>query len=394
MAMETDLGAPRDARFRTVLLLVAAVAVLILFLIQVSRGDVGGPDVFRFLHVAQVSGPWRDVPIEYAPGEFLLIRVLFDTGSEQTAAARLALLAFAGHVATWGGVRWGWGRSAGDRYLIAALPLLLLVYERIDLIPVAVATWGLALAVRGRPRGAGAVLAAAVLIKLWPVVLLPGLLLRGGRRAAAWFAGVMLAGGLAWAVYGGAGAPGQVLTFRGARGWEAGSSVGVVAWILGGGPLRQEAGSARVGFAPTWAKVLLGVALGALLIAIWMRARARDDDPGGRPALAAVAALLLCTPLFSTQYATWLLPWAGVTSARDRDAGALAAVLVVGAATATLDLAGYEPGTDVTAQIATLIRIVALAWLVGRGLLVRDVTTRPAPAPPRPRASSPPRSAA
>ena len=393
METPTDAGAARDALFRTLLLLVASAAVLVLFLIQASRGDVGGPDVFRFLDVAGVNGPWRDVPIEYAPGEFLVIKGLFDTGSVETAAVRLAVLAFAGHLGTWGGVRWGWGRSAGLRYLISALPLLLLMYERIDLIPVAIATWGVALAVRGRPRGGGAVLAAAVLVKLWPLVLLPGVLMRGGRRAASWFAGVLLAGGLGWVVYGGAGAPEQVLTFRGALGWEVGSSVGVVVWILGGGPLREEAGSARVGVAPAWAKLLLAIVLGALLVVIWLRARARDDDPGGRPALASVAALLLCTPLFSTQYAIWLLPWAGVTSARDRDGGALAAVLAVGLATAVLDLTGYDPGTEVTAQAATLTRIAALGWLVGREF-VPSARTRPAPAPPRPRASSPPRSAA
>jgi hypothetical protein len=394
MDPETDQTRRRDAELRTALLLLVSAIVLVLFVAEAARGRVGGPDVFRFLHVAQVSGPWRVVPIEYAPGELLLIRGLFDTGSVETAAIRLALVAFAAHLATWGAVRQGWGRVAGERYLIAALPLLLLMFERIDLVPVALAAWGLSLAVRGRPRGAGAALAAAVLIKLWPVVLLPGLLIRGSRRAGIWFAGVLAAGTAAWLAYGGLGAPRQVVTFRGARGWEAGSTVGVIAWILGGGPLRQEAGSARVGTATTWAKVLLGLALLGLLALIWIRARAREDDPGGRPALASVAALLLCTPLFSTQYAMWLLPWAGVTSARDRDMGALGAVLAVGLATAAIDLAGYDPGTEVAVQISTLIRVAALAWLVAGGL-------RPAPTPrsaaapaPPPRASSPPRSTA
>lgn len=378
-----DPAARRDAEFRTALLLLVSAVVLVLFLMQATGGDVGGPDVFRFLRVARVAGPWRDVPIEYAPGELLLIRGLFDTGAVETAAIRLALVAFAAHVAAWGAVRWGWGRTAGERYLIAALPLLLLLYERMDLVPVAVAAWGVALAVRERPRGAGAILAAAVLTKLWPAVLLPGLLLRGGRRAGVWFGAVAAAGLLAWIGYGGAGAPGQVVTFRGATGWEAGSTVGAIVWILGGGPLVEDAGSARVGTATVWPKVLLGVVLLSLLTVIWLRAHRRDDDPGGRPALASVAALLLCTPLFSTQYAMWLLPWAGVTSARDRDAGALGAVLVVGLATAAVDLSGYAPGTELTAQVATLIRIAALAWLVVRELL-------PAATPVQARAGSPP----
>jgi hypothetical protein len=390
--METPTGpGARDALFRTLLLVVASAAVLVLFLIQTSRGDVGGPDVFRFLDVAGVSGPWRDVPIEYAPGEFLLIRGLFDSGSAETAAVRLAIIAFAGHLATWGGVRWGWGRSAGLRYLIAALPLLLLMYERIDLVPVALAAWGLALAVRGRARGAGAVLAIAVLTKLWPIVLVPGIVLRGGRRAGSWFAGIVATGALGWVAYGGWDAPRQVMTFRGARGWEVGSTVGALVWIFGGGPVREEAGSGRVGVAPMWAKVLLGLLLLALLSIIWIRARARHQDPGGPPALASIAALLLCTPLFSTQYAMWLLPWAGVTSARDDDRGALAAVLLAGVCTAVIDLAGYNYATDWFVKIATLIRVGALAWLVGREVLPG---LRPRAAPPQPRASSPRRSAA
>ncbi|MEO8293385.1 MAG: glycosyltransferase 87 family protein [Actinomycetota bacterium] len=390
MATQTDPVARRDAEVRTALLLLVSAVVLVLFLVQATRGDVGGPDIFRFLRVARIAGPWRAVPIEYAPGELLLIRGLFHTGTVETAAIRLALVAFAAHVATWGAVRWGWGRTAGERYLIAALPLLLLLYERIDLVPVALAAWGLALAVRERPRGAGALLAAAVLTKLWPVVLLPGLLLRGGRRAGVWFGAGTGIGLVAWIACGGSGAPGQVVTFRGATGWEAGSTVGALVWILGGGPLRQEAGSARVGVAPVWARALLGVVLVSLLIVIWLRARRRDADPGGRSALASVAALLLCTPLFSTQYALWLLPWAGVTSARDRDAGALGAVLVVGLATAAIDLTGYEHGTELTAQMATVIRIAGLAWLVVRELLPA-ATPGPARAASLPGASSPPR---
>ncbi len=390
MATQTEPVARRDAEVRTALLLLVSAVVLVLFLVQATRGDVGGPDIFRFLRVARIAGPWRAVPIEYAPGELLLIRGLLDATTVETAAIRLALVAFAAHAATWGAVRWGWGRTAGERYLIAALPLLLLVYERIDLVPVALAAWGLALAVRERPRGAGALLAAAVLTKLWPVVLLPGLLVRGGRRAGVWFGAVVGTGLIAWIAYGGSGAPGQVVTFRGATGWEAGSTVGALVWILTGGSVRQEAGSGRIGVAPGWAKVLLGMLLIASLGVIWIRARARNADPGGRSALASVAALLLCTPLFSTQYAMWLLPWAGVASAREDDHLGLATVLLAGLCTAIIDLAGYNYPTDGLVKSVTLLRIAALAWLVVRELLP-DATPGPARAAPRPGASLPPR---
>jgi hypothetical protein len=388
MTTETDLTARWDSEFPTAMLLLVSAVVLVLFLLQASSGQVGGPDVFRFLHVARVAGSGRVVPIEYAPGELLLIRGLFDTGAVETAAIRLALVSFAAHVSTWGAVRWGWGRTAAERYLFAVLPLLLLMYERIDLVPVAVAAWGVALAVRGRPRGAGVLLAAAVLTKLWPVVLLPGLLLRGGRRARVWFGAVTGTGLLTWIAVAGIGAPGEVVTFRGATGWEVGSTIGALVWTVTGESVRQEAGSGRVGLAPVWAKALLGLLLLALLAVIWIRARNRNDDPGGRPALASVAALLLCAPLFSTQYAMWLLPWAGITSARDRDRGALAAVIVVGLATAVIDHAGYNYGTDDLVKAVTLVRVAVLAWLVLRELL--PATPERARAEPRLRASSPP----
>lgn len=391
MTTETDLTTRRGGELLTATLLLGSAVILGLFLLQASGGRVGGPDVFRFLHVARVAGPGRVVPIEYAPGELLLIRGLFDTGAVETAAIRLALVSFAAYVSTWGAVRWGWGRTAGERYLIAALPLLLLMYERIDLVPVALAAWAIALAVRGRLRGAAVLLAAAVLTKLWPAVLVPGLLLRGGRRAGVWFGAATGAGFLAWIAYEGMDAPRQVLTFRGATGWEVGSTIGAIVWTVTGEPVRQEAGSGRVGVAPAWAKAALGLLLLALLAVIWIRARARDEDPGGRLALASVAALLLCTPLFSTQYAMWLLPWAGVTSARDRDPGSLAAVIVVGLATAVIDLAGYDPGTEGLVKAVTLVRVAALGWLVLRELLPGSTPERVRPGP-RLRASSPRRS--
>jgi hypothetical protein len=141
-----------------------------------------------------------------------------------------------------------------------------------------------------------------------------------------------------------------------------------------------------------WAKALLGLVLLALLAVIWIRARSRNDDPGGRPALASVAALLLCTPLFSTQYAMWLLPWAGVTSARDRDVRALFAVVSIGLCTAVIDLAGYNYGTDGLVKTVTLLRVVVLGWLVLRELLPGATPSR-VPTESRLRSSSPPRSA-
>ena len=83
-------------------------------------------------------------------------------------------------------------------------------------------------------------------------------------------------------------------------------------WLATGGPIRIEAGASRIGSVPDWSRVALLVLLIAALTAIWTRARDRDVDAAGGPALAAVAALLALSPLFSLQYALWLVPWSAV----------------------------------------------------------------------------------
>jgi hypothetical protein len=67
-----------------------------------------------------------------------------------------------------------------------------------------------------------------------------------------------------------------------------------------------------VGTVDAWVPWALGLVAVSAIAWIWVLARRRDVRPEGVPALAAVVALCLCSPLFSIQYVWWMLPWAAV----------------------------------------------------------------------------------
>ncbi|MEP7060058.1 MAG: glycosyltransferase family 87 protein [Actinomycetota bacterium] len=362
-------GMHRDTLFTAALILVRLI-VLVLFLAEIRRGNFGGPDVVRFHALALHGGsPWRDYPVEYAPLELLLLRGLFGVGI-LGAATRLALLTFAADLATWAAVRTGWGRRAALLYLTVGLPVVILELQRIDLVTVAVAMWAFVLVRRSRPVAGGTTLAVAVLLKFWPLIVLPGIWIRGRVRSVGAFAGTAAIGMTAWIVWGGFGALSQVVSFRAATGWEAGSTVGSLVWVFGGEAVREEAGAARVGVAPGWAKVLLGIVLLSILVCVWRRAIKRGEEGAGAPALTAVAALLLLSPLFSTQYVLWLLPWAGIAALDDEHPVVpLVTTFLICATTAVVATYLYGGSADTVVKAASLIRVTLLAVLVGRGLV-------------------------
>jgi hypothetical protein len=141
-----------------------------------------------------------------------------------------------------------------------------------------------------------------------------------------------------------------------------------VVWITTGETFRREQGAPRVGTVPDWSTGALAAALVVLLIAIWWRAVRRPEDEAGAASLAAVGALLACSPLFSVQYAAWLLPWAAIAWARGHRpmVWTTAAISVVTGAVVLV----YTPDDVVPAQLLLLVRnaaVVALPmlWLVG-----------------------------
>jgi hypothetical protein len=299
-------------------LIAVRVLVLVFVLVDAARNPITDVDVLRAERIAtSPARPYRDFAVEYMPLETGLIELLAGDGPRPT-LTRFALLAFGGDVAAAAAVAFGWGRRAAIVYLLLGLPLLAFLYLRFDPVVVAMAAWAVALERRRRSEVAtGIVFGLAIMAKLWPVVLLPLLWLHRRWTALMSAAAILLVGGGLWYLWGGPKGPLQVLTFRGAVGWSVESTVGDLLWILTHRQTGLEAGAIRIGMIPTWAKAVLFLALLAVEIALWRRSR-EDREPAGATALAAVTALLIFSPLFSIQYAVWLLPWAAVAAGGGR----------------------------------------------------------------------------
>ena len=150
--------------------------VLVLVLVIINVPQVRSPEAERMREIVAAPGrPYRDVAIEYPVGDLPLIEVVGSNGSDGARIA-LALIAFTADLVAFAAVRRGWGRSAATRYLLYGAPLLVFIYRRSDLVAVALAAVAFASVRRGRDRGGGAALGLAALVKLWPIVLAPALL--------------------------------------------------------------------------------------------------------------------------------------------------------------------------------------------------------------------------
>ena len=103
-------------------------------------------------------------------------------------------------------------------------------------------------------------------------------------------------------------------------------------------------------------------------------------EMAGRPALTAVAAVLLMSPLFSAQYVFWLLPWAAIAAVDDEHpAVPLAGTFLICLASAFIAKFLYNGVFDPVVKIASLVRVALLAALVVRGLTSSERPARAAP---------------
>ena len=294
---------------------------------EVTGKPVTDVYVLRIEQIASSHGtPYRDFPVEYMFPEALATQLIGGSGAEAT-AIRLVFIAFVADLAAAAAVWWGWGRRPAAVYLVLGVPLLSFLYQRFDLVSVAIAAWGVALVERREDDvGGGIALGSAVMLKLWPLAVAPVMLVRRRWRAIAAAAAVCLVVGLAWLLVAGPKGPGQVLSFRGARGWSAESIEGNLLWLASRGTPTLEQGAMRIGTAPAWAKALLFAGLLGYEVVVWRRTVGEARDPAGGACLAAVTAVLVFAPLISEQYAAWLLPWAAVAFEGDRAERKVAAI--------------------------------------------------------------------
>jgi hypothetical protein len=285
-------------------------------LVLIMRAGVsfGSDGIDRYIEIATGEGrPYVDRQVEYMPVDVLVMEMVV-VDSPEGSYRGFVTVALAADLGIGAVLAYGWGSATAVRYLLLSLAALPFLFLTTDLLSVFLAVAGMALALRGREALGGVTLAAAVLTKVWPAAVVPALLVAGRRRAVAVACVGAALGFGAWLLYAGVGGLSQVLTFRGAKGWEVESVVGVVVWIALGRTTTVEQGAPRVGTAPTWARLGLAAALAFGLVALWRKARSWPGRVEGVPATVAVSLVIVCSPLFSLGYVTWLLPWSAIAA--------------------------------------------------------------------------------
>ena len=390
-------------------LVVALVAVRVLALVVLlatgpdAEGSTVGGDARRYDQIATAAGvPYADVAIEYPPGSYLVVEAVHGDTLYAT-QVRLGLSQLACDLAAAAVLWWSFGRRVGVAYLLLGLPFIAFpfLYLRLDLVSVALAAAGLAVLHRRRDTTGdlvgGALLALGAVAKLWPAALIPLLVVERRWRALAACLAVGAAAGLAWVGVGRVDGVVQVLSFRGADGWQVESLTGIVVHVADPARIHVDGGAWRTGSMPPGARSALTVlSLATIGLAWWWagRRRAAGDDRiglryGVAPA-AATLALLVWAPIISPQYVLWLLPAAAVAVARgDRVLGWLTVAAGVGSTYSLATIVAQIDGAwwstlAIVVRNAVLVAALAHALLVlaghgGLGGLWRRLAPRSAP---------------
>ena len=273
-------------------------------------------DFDNFYNIATKPGrPYLDFPVEFPVGTVQVFRTVGSiAGSRANFGVCLVIVSVVADAAIVCALYWGWGIAAATGYALIVIPLIDLFFLRTDLWSTAIATIAVA-AWRREQRVAAAIgFAAGAAFKLWPLAFLPLLLVpaRGRGRAlpiaTAMAAGLAVLGGWLWV----AGASGlyQVLTFRGARGWEIESTVGAIWMLVNQSSMRVEAGAWRIGTTSGAISVLLFVLGG--IPTLWMIWRGGRTGHLGAGWAGGLSSLLVLSALLSPQYSVWIAPAAGV----------------------------------------------------------------------------------
>jgi Glycosyltransferase family 87 len=347
-------------------------------------------DVRRYHRIASLRGtPYADFAVEYPPITLAAIDALDGrTVRDATVHVMWSQVALDAVVALL--LAWGWGRRAALMYLLLGLAFLWypFLYLRLDLLSVVLAVGGLALARRRALTAGGAMVGIACFAKIWPLALAPMFAARRTWRALGAFLAVALAGMAAWIAWAGTNGPVQVLTFRGAPGWQIESTVGAVVHVFAHANARMEQGAARIGVVPDWARLgLPALALGGVA-GIWWLVRRRPSAPvhvvDGVAPVAAVSALLVGATLLSPQYVSWLLPFAAIAAAGgDRLIGWMTA-LVAGLSTLDLNLVKeVNSGLPLPMAVVVLRNALLLALLVVAVVRIVRLAREPSVAPAR-----------
>ena len=284
--------------------------------VAVFNSKLPNPDFDNYYNIATKAGrPYVDFPVEFPVATVQAFRALGPIAVDRERfGISLVIVSIVADVAIVCALGWGWGVRAAAAYAFIAIPIIDLFFLRTDLWSTALATIAVASWRRGRAAGAAIGLAAGAAFKLWPLTFLPLLLVPSNGRVrkmpllTAMVAGMVVLAAWLWV----AGPSGlyQVLTFRGARGWEIESTVGAVWMLIDQSTMRIESGAWRIGTTSGPVSVLLFV-LGVIpsLWAVWRGARTGHLGAGWS---GGISALLVMSALLSPQFAAWLAPACGV----------------------------------------------------------------------------------
>ena len=284
--------------------------------IAISESANPAGDFDRYYAIATSPGrAYVDYQVEHPVGTLLVFKLLAQLpgGRRSFGLAIVVLDAIADAIVI--GALWrGWGIGAAAAGGALAVPVLGLLFNRVDAWPTAAAVVAVAAWRRDRPIALGGALTIGAAFKLWPLVLATLMVVpwRGRRSVVAMAAfaatAAVLGGGAVWL----AGSNGvlQVLTFRGATGWQIESLVGSLLHLADRQTLRIESGSWRIGRMD--AAVSIAMFLAAAPICVWSSWRGARLNRVGAGWLASVSSLLVLSALLSPQYVIWLAPAAAV----------------------------------------------------------------------------------
>ncbi len=281
-----------------------------------SDPSLRGSDAQRYVEIVNAIGRFgAHTTVEYPP---LAVAAMRSIGSDvhRMAFALLLANAIADLVIAVVLLRM-WSRSCSLIYLALSAPILAFLAGGYDLTVAACVVVGLGAVKRHRESGGGGLIAFAVFIKMWPAVLIVPLFAAAKRRAAATQALAIAVGVALWCAWSGLRGPLDVLTFRGAQGWNVESVPGWLLAVVTGQHSRHEQGSWRVG-APwhgwvTALNIACVVVLG--LVARMLRMSQDRDRSFDLACLSVVVSTMVFSTLLSPQYIAWLLPLVAICAA-------------------------------------------------------------------------------
>lgn len=362
------------------ILIVALLIHAVVFTISAVTSPEPAGDFDRYYEIGSTAGrPYVDYQVEHPIATLLAFKSLAQLPHGRASfGLGVVLLDLLGDVIIIASLVWGWGVIAAAYFALAVIPVLGLFFNRIDAWSTAAAILAVVGWRRQQPVLLGMALAAGGAFKLWPLVLTPLLVVpwRDRRSLVALAAFLATAAALAGAAVWIAGVNGvvQVLTFRGATGWQIESLMGSIVHLAGSPTLRMESGSWRIG--ATSGPVSIAMFLAAAPICFWSSWRGARLNRVGAGWLASVSALMLLSALLSAQFVIWLAPAGAIAWEEGDKRLALLTALSIVLTQALWNSYGSVLSGELPALLIVVVRNLVLVALASSAIM--RLSERPA----------------